>query len=305
MPGMDIVLYDDDFFERVVNVEKRIFFLVEFFFVGNGKSRLNIISSAAFVADKIHLRLFQSLFSVDTRAGGDDSDIDVEFADHQFVVDDVFHDMIFFLLAKIQPAVAKPYVGKIIFERGIDVLSPFYVKALRFRYQKGFLQIGEIGFYGGFGNFHPLASEGVRKFFGVGQRAYGGGKNIYNLIYITVLAQVVPFDDVIQIDVIEHIRKIADFLLIAFTVYEIGKSAVSKIVSPSVRFFAVIYREKFRECKRIHLNDVAAPAELGAYIGRQKFGIAARDIDIDVLPAQKSVQDTVKFYGFFTFDFRF
>ena len=117
MPGMDIVLYDDDFFERVVNVEKRIFFLVEFFFVGNGKSRLNIISSAAFVADKIHLRLFQSLFSVDTRAGGDDSDIDVEFADHQFVVDDVFHDMIFFLLAKIQPAVAKPHVGKVIFER--------------------------------------------------------------------------------------------------------------------------------------------------------------------------------------------
>ena len=94
-------------------------------------------------------------------------------------------------------------------------------------------------------------------------------------------------------------------MLIAFTVYEIGKSAVSKIVSPSVRFFAVIYREKFRECKRIHLNDVAAPAELGAYIGRQKFGIAARDIDIDVLPAQKSVQDTVKFYGFFAFDLCF
>lgn len=79
------------------------------------------------------------------------------------------------------------------------------------RYQEGFLQIGQVGFYGWFGNFHPLASEGVRKFFGVGQRAYGGGKNIYNLIYITVLAQVIPFGDVIQIDVIEPYPKDSGF----------------------------------------------------------------------------------------------
>lgn len=78
----------------------------------------------------------------------------------------IFIPVVFFLLPEIQTGVPKPHIGKIIFQRGIDILFPFDIVSERFVHNESINEIIKIFFNRGGtdgGLFH--AFEGIRKFF--------------------------------------------------------------------------------------------------------------------------------------------
>ena len=57
--------------------------------------------------------------------------INVEITILQLVVNDVLHDVVFLLLAEIQPCIAKSHIAEIVFERRANVFSALDIIALR------------------------------------------------------------------------------------------------------------------------------------------------------------------------------
>ena len=92
--------------------------LVHLFLIRNCEGRLDVVSSATTVTDKIDLKPFADHFSFFIFfCMFDNAYIYTKSSDEKLVINDIFHDMIFFLLSKIQLCIAKTYVGEIILKR--------------------------------------------------------------------------------------------------------------------------------------------------------------------------------------------
>ena len=132
MPRNDPVPDNDYLFERVCHTVQRVSFLQALLFIGNGKRRLHIIFLAAFTCNKVYFEP-----GADALSGFvpvilfHNAHINVEITILQLVVNDVLHDVVFLLLAEIQPCISKSNIAEIVFERRANVFSALDIIALR------------------------------------------------------------------------------------------------------------------------------------------------------------------------------
>lgn len=85
-------------------MNQRLLFLLHFITIRNGKRRLNIIPLVPAVADEIDLQLFAHSFAAFITFGTlHNTHIYIKTSYQQLIVNDIFHNMIFFLLPGVQP----------------------------------------------------------------------------------------------------------------------------------------------------------------------------------------------------------
>lgn len=129
---VDDVLDDDDLFERIAETVQRRFFLRGFFDAGQTERRLNVITPTPQIGDEIDFQLAGQLLPSGVALPlPNHSHVDGEAPASQFVIDYVFHNVVFFRLPEAQPGVAQPYVLEIILQRRADVFPSLHVVAPR------------------------------------------------------------------------------------------------------------------------------------------------------------------------------
>ena len=142
--GFNSFFNDNNFFERIRNSHQRILLLQHFFLIRNGKCRLNIITLIRLIANKIYFRLNSHRFAVFVFTVFNDAYVNVESHYFKFVIDNIFHNMSFFVLTEVKPRVSQADIGVVIFRRSIDIFFPFNIVAFCLRNQIGIAQIFEI-----------------------------------------------------------------------------------------------------------------------------------------------------------------
>lgn len=114
----DIIFYNDKFFEGIIDFIEGFLFLLDLFRRRHFESRLDIIFMAAFVGDEVNFQLLSFCFSI--RSGFlclYDAHIYPLTSASTFCINNIFHNVIFFLLPEVQSGVAESYIFKIIFRR--------------------------------------------------------------------------------------------------------------------------------------------------------------------------------------------
>ena len=120
-PRQDIVAHHDDFGIGIVDTIERIDLLLPFLFIGHGKSRLDVVAFVRQIDHEIDFELRACFFSRNNMVVLDHAHIDIESPCREFVIKDIFHDMVFFLLTEVETGIAQTDVREIVFERRVDV----------------------------------------------------------------------------------------------------------------------------------------------------------------------------------------
>ncbi len=98
---------------------------------------MNIISLIATVADKIHLQPPAHYFSILIALGMfHNADIHIKTSNQQFVVYNVLHNMVFFLLSEVKLSIAQSHIREVIFEGGSDIFFSLNVISFGFADKK-------------------------------------------------------------------------------------------------------------------------------------------------------------------------
>ena len=89
--------------------------LIHLFLVGDCKGELDIIPTIALIANKVYLQPFPyNLSFLIPFSVFHNANIYIKTTNKQFVVNDVLHDVVFFLLSEVQLCITQPYICKII-----------------------------------------------------------------------------------------------------------------------------------------------------------------------------------------------
>ena len=143
--GHDVIFDYNDFLERIIDACKRSGLLPYFCFVRHGKCRLNVITPVALVGHKVHFILLAYRLVVPVRGTFlHQAYIHMIPSNTQLIVNDVFHDVAFFLLAKAKQGIADAKVRKIILGQRVDVFLPLDVVTNGFFYQEGVFHIRKV-----------------------------------------------------------------------------------------------------------------------------------------------------------------
>lgn len=91
--------------------------------------------------------------------------------------------MVLLLMSAIQPRVAQPYVGEVIFHQAVDILFPFYVVALCLSHDKRINEVIQISADGVRVNVSTLHSfERIGQFRRIRQRTYRRGYDVEQVL---------------------------------------------------------------------------------------------------------------------------
>ena len=113
------------------------------------KSRLDVISLATHIGNKINFKLFLFLHSFFISVSlYHHTNINLVTSHTQFIINDVFHQMSLFNLPKSQSSISQPHILKIIFEWGSNVFSAFHIISINFIDYECILQMVNICSYG-------------------------------------------------------------------------------------------------------------------------------------------------------------
>jgi len=97
-------------------------FLLSLLYIRYGKGRLDITSPVAVICDKVDFQFATLALSFITFIIiFHNSDIHIESISFEFIVDNILHDMVLFLLAEVELGIAQTDIGEIVFKRSIDV----------------------------------------------------------------------------------------------------------------------------------------------------------------------------------------
>lgn len=117
------ILRNNDFLESVAGHHQRALFLFHFCLIRDSVSRLNIVTFGAFVAYEIYFILLADAASIFASAVyHHNANIHIEASDFQLIENDILHRVGFLQLTEVQTCVAKPHIGEIVFNRGVDIL---------------------------------------------------------------------------------------------------------------------------------------------------------------------------------------
>ena len=175
---------------------ERARFLFGFFVCVKMQRGLDVVAAAALITDEIDFRTF----SLIVLANFHDADIDVIAAHEKFIVNHVFHEVRFLLLAEIQTRVPESEICEIIFRWRADVLAPFDVVACGLLNNERIFQMGEVGIDRVDGkSFFAVTSEGIKYFLWICQGTNGGCENVYNIVKDIRAVDVIALDDVAEI----------------------------------------------------------------------------------------------------------
>ena len=120
-PRQDIVAHHDDFGIGIVNPIEGIDLLLPFLFIGHGKGRLDVVAFVCQIDHEIYFELRAYFLPCNGMVLLDYAHIDVESPCNEFVIKDIFHNMVFFLLTEVETGIAQTDVREIVFERRVDV----------------------------------------------------------------------------------------------------------------------------------------------------------------------------------------
>ena len=173
MPWDDIVLHHHDLLKGVPHAVEGVYFLRPLFLVRHGQGRLDIIPAAPLVCHKVDLQLCAlALFLLILVAVLHHAHIHIELTTQKFIIDDVFHDMIFFLLAEIQSGISQAHIAEIILQRRTDIFSALHIIAVCLVDHKSVHEELQIPADSLIADVDlPLAAEGSGNFPRVGQGA--------------------------------------------------------------------------------------------------------------------------------------
>ena len=131
------VFGNNDFLERIVNLPEWSGFLRALCLIRQRICRLNIVSGRTKVADKIHLQIGALRLSFLILCISEYSaDIYVESSYPHLIVYEIFHQVAFFILSKVDTSVTQSQIHKIIFIRRVDISFAFYIVASGLFYNK-------------------------------------------------------------------------------------------------------------------------------------------------------------------------
>ena len=115
-PEADVVRRHNDLLKRVANCTQRTSLLLDLVRIWHPPCGLDIIALAPFIRNEIHLQRKTYGFALLVfSADRDVPDINEEITIAKFVVYDVFHDVIFFVLSKGKDGIPKSQILEIVF----------------------------------------------------------------------------------------------------------------------------------------------------------------------------------------------
>ena len=204
-PAGASVLPDEDLSEAVAGEGEGLEFGEALFFGGEGVGGLDVETFAGPVYDEVD-------FAGDAGArpggrsfpGEDDSDIDAPAAGDEFVVDDVFHDVGFFLVAEKGSGVAETDIFAVVFLGVVEIGVPLDVVAFGLGEEIGVFEVGDVGGDGVVGEFRAVGGKGAGQVVGIGEGARGRAEKIDNLPHGGGFGDGMSLDDILEIDLGEE-----------------------------------------------------------------------------------------------------
>ena len=90
-------------------------------------------------------------------------------------------------------------------------------------------------------------------------------------------------DDVGQVDVLEEVRQILRLALGCPVGQHQGQAAVQKVIVPGLLLCPPMGGEKLAKGEWMDADFVTAPAKLGDHVRGEESGVAARDVNVNVI----------------------
>ena len=173
MPWDDIVLHHHDLLKGVPHAVEGVYFLCSLFLVRHGQGRLDIIPAAPLVCHKVDLQLRTlALFLFVLVTVLHHAHIHVELTAQQLIINNVLHNVVFFLLAEIQSGISQAHIAEIILQRRTDIFSALHIIAVCLVDHKSVHEELQIPADSLIADVDlPLAAEGSGNFPRVGQGA--------------------------------------------------------------------------------------------------------------------------------------
>ena len=126
MIGGNIVVSDDDFAECVADRAQRTGFLFPLGIIGDLIGGLDVIPAMTLIGHEIHFQILPDLASLRIFfVCADLADIHGKPAAAEFIVNDIFHEMVPFDLPEMQKCVSDPDILEIILRRGVNIFASF------------------------------------------------------------------------------------------------------------------------------------------------------------------------------------
>ena len=281
---------NNDLFEKILGEKQRIKLRCSLLLCIHSECGLDIDLPVSIIDNKVDLLLrIGALCSV-----GYNTDIDRVAAPQKLVVDQVFHDMTGIILPVIQPCVAKTDVRIVVLVRIVKIGLALDIIALCYGNQKRVDNVLYI-----VGNkcgidllvFH--AGDGVCNVRWIRQGADLRGKEIENVIQNILALDTVPFNNILYIQFRVERGQIILFILIILHGKQPGHTAVQHI---SIQRFPLIPTNKrviLLKAKREYMDLRSAAAELCCNILGKSLGIAAGDIDIQILVSLQLIEHII------------
>ena len=281
---------NDDLFEKILGEKQRIKLRRSLLLRVHPKCGLDIDFPVSIIDHKVDLLLcVGSLCSV-----GYNADIDRVAAPQKLIVDEVFHDMTGIILPIIQPRVAKTDVRIVILVRIVKIGLALDIIALCYGNQKRVDNVLYIvGNKRGIDLLVFHAGDGVCNVRWIRQGTDLRGKEIENVIQNILALDAVPFNNILYIQFRVERGQIILFILIILHGKQPGHTAVQHIIIQRFPLIPANKRVILLKAKREYMDLRGAAAELCCNILGKSLGVAAGDIDIQILVSLQLIEHII------------
>ena len=183
--------------------------------------------------------------------------------------------MRFLYLSEIKPRISESHILEVVLHWRVDIFSALHIVADGLLYQKGFFKEIDVLANGIQAEFRMEAAlEGRQNLGRIHQRTDRGGEHIHQVFHPLRIFELMPFQDVLQIRFLEEALQVGDLLLLCLHRRDLRKTAIGRVVSPTVVHIPVVLLHEFRKGQRVDMDLVPAPAEGSQYVVGEKFRIA-------------------------------
>ena len=265
--------------------------------VGDEICGLDVNLARRIVYDKVDFITSRFMSAVGALFLFNDANVDGIAAPDQFAVDDVLHQVRRLELAKVHSCVPEPGVCGVVFCRIVQIVPSLNVVSVHLFDDKGVFKMLEIARNRRIaGGCLEGRREDVRKFGRIGERTDGAHHDIDDSLKQCRVFDLVPFDDISDVDGIVEIGEIVPLLGIGVLQGAIGHAADAHVLFKKGIGIgrSRLAAAKLAERKRMHGNDLASSAKLGRDVAGEHLGVGSRYIHIHVGRCSQPVQDVDK-----------
>ena len=291
------VVGDDEFRERIAGVAKRKGFLLALLRIRNRVGGLDVNLLCAAIHHEIDLVLAELMNAGRIFVSLDDTDIHGVTAADEFVVDGVFHEMREFRLAEIDPGVAKAGVGGVVFDRVVEMMTPFDIESVRLSDKKSVGKMVEVsGDNVAIGIDSGNGLGGVGEFRRIGEPCDITHSDVHDFFQQQIVTKVIALDEVAEVNGGVKPLKVLFLCFDSRRKHALGKSTVEEILLNDLEGVGLTaaQRHEFGEREREDGDNLSASAKLGRHVGCKQFGVRAGDVNIDIRGVFELAQDGIE-----------